>query len=521
MNLILKKLAFLCCMITVFICMVPLTSHAEEMPPEPGAVMNVTLDDLAGKKAGVLSGTPQDQMVLNNIKDSEVYYYNAFSDLALALDKGKIDYFINSTIGYRIMRETNPKLAFVPQSIRAFEIGTIFPMTQEGKELCDEFNQYIDQIRADGTLEELKDYWLYPGEWKTFDIPRSGPNGVLKFATCSSNKPFAMVLDGKYAGFDVALITGFCKANGYGLIIEDMDFAGILAGIASGKYNLAAGQIAWTAERAQSVLYSDTYCTQEMVPIVRASDFDVVAGKDESITKSSFWSSVKRSFVRTFVAQSRWRIILAGVGVTLVITFFGFLLANIFGALFCMMVLSKSKVLHIIADIYSRLMQGLPVVVILMLLYYIILGKTNLSGTAVACIGFGITSGAYLAQLFEGAIRSVDPGQWEATLALGFTKREAFFGIVFPQAFRKMLPGYFSQIISLMKGTAIVGYIAVVDLTKAGDIVRSSTYEAFFPLIAVAIIYFAFSNIILSASKLLQKKLAPKRMKSVAEGERS
>ena len=483
-----------------------------------GATDQVTLDDLAGKRAGVLTGTPQDQMVQDSVKDAKLNYYNTFADMALALNTGKIDFFVNSSISYYMMQETYPDLLYVDSVVRSFDIGTIFPKTEAGQQLCDQFNEYIAGIKEDGTLQELKDYWLFPKEWKNFDIPKKGANGTLKFGICSSNKPFAMLLNGSYAGFDVAIVAGFCQQYGYGLSIEDSDFAGLLAGITSGKYQLAASQIAWTAERAESVLYSDFYVDQDIVPIIKASDWGIAIEDDSTPESTSFLSSICNSFRRTFIEQARWKSILSGLATTLIITIFGFLLANVLGALFCAMNLSHHRFLHILADIYSRLMQGLPMVVILMLLYYVVLGKVDLSGTIVAIIGFGLVSGAYLAQIFYGSITAIDLGQWEGTLALGFTRQQAFRGIILPQAIRGMLPGYFSQLISLMKSTAIVGYIAVVDLTKAGDIVRSATYEAFFPLISVAIIYFLIASLLLSLLKIIQKKLTPKRIKFLENG---
>ena len=151
-------------------------------------------------------------------------------------------------------------------------------------------------------------------------------------------------------------------------------------------------------------------------------------------------------------------------------------------------------------------------VVILMILYYVIFGKSDISGVWVAILAFGMTSGASLARQFFGAITGVDRGQTEAALAMGFTKPEAFLGIVFPQAARIALSGYFSEIIGLMKGTAIVGYIAVIDLTKSGDLIRSSTYDAFFPLLTVAVVYFLISFGLLSLLKRIRKMLEPKRV---------
>ena len=157
--------------------------------------------------------------------------------------------------------------------------------------------------------------------------------------------------------------------------------------------------------------------------------------------------------------------------------------------------------------------------VILMMLYYIVFGKSDISNVLVAILGFGLVFGAYMAQLFEGGIGGVDKGQWEAALATGLTRRQTFFGIVLPQAIRTMLPGYFSNLISLMKGTAVVGYIAINDLTKVGDIIRSNTYEAIVPLVTIAIIYFIIACLLLWLMSLIKRRLAPKYVSKAAAQE--
>ena len=182
------------------------------------------------------------------------------------------------------------------------------------------------------------------------------------------------------------------------------------------------------------------------------------------------------------------------------------------------MSMSRSKGLRMISGIYSKLMQGLPIVVILMILYYIVFGKSSISNVVVAILGFGIVFGAYMAQLFEGGIGGVEKGQWEAALSTGLSKYQTFCGIVLPQAIRTMLPGYFSNLISLMKGTAVVGYIAVNDLTKVGDIIRSNTYEAIVPLVTIAIIYFVIACILLSLMNMIRRRLTSKRMRRPVGG---
>ncbi len=471
---------------------------------------------LEGKTAGVMTGTPQDAIIWAKLPDAEIQYFNSITDVALALEKNKIDFAALPTVNYYTLVQEYTNLGYLDVPFAVYDVGTVFAKTEQGDALRAKLNEYIASLKESGALEEKQNYWLYPHDWEAVDIPKTGENGTLTFATTSTLKPFSFKINNQHVGYEVDIIAGFCREYGYALKIEDIDFTGILGGITSGRYDLAAGQISWTEARAQSVNFSDPYYTQKFVPIVNADRFDspalvtVEQDSPDADTDSGYKTSFGRSIYRTLIQEDRWISVLHGLLVTLIITLAGFVLANLLGALFCAMAMSKSRILKILADIYSRLMQGLPVVVILMMLYYIVFGKSAVSNVVVAILGFGLVFGAYMAQLFEGGIRGVDVGQTEAALATGLTKYQAFCGIVLPQAVRSMLPGYFSNLISLMKGTAVVGYIAVKDLTKVGDIIRSNTYEAIVPLLSVALIYFIVAFLLLGVMKLLQKKLMPK-----------
>ena len=153
----------------------------------------------------------------------------------------------------------------------------------------------------------------------------------------------------------------------------------------------------------------------------------------------------------------------------------------------------------------------MPMVVLLMIMFYIVFARTSISGVWVAVIGFGMNFGAYVSEMIRTGILAVDKGQMEAALALGYTKPRAFMKIVLPQAARHFLPVFQGEFISLVKMTSVVGYIAIQDLTKAGDIIRSRTYEAFFPLIAIAIVYFVIAWLLTRVLVALQNRFDPKR----------
>jgi len=146
--------------------------------------------------------------------------------------------------------------------------------------------------------------------------------------------------------------------------------------------------------------------------------------------------------------------------------------------------------------------------VMLMILFYVVFASTGLSAMIVAIITFAFNMAAYSSEMFRTSIESVDPGQKEAGLSMGFTKVRTFIYIILPQAVRKVIPIYKGEVISLLKMTSIVGYIAVVDLTKASDIIRSRTFDAFFPLIVVAIIYFILSWLLGLGLDYINKKVS-------------
>ena len=167
----------------------------------------------------------------------------------------------------------------------------------------------------------------------------------------------------------------------------------------------------------------------------------------------------------------------------------------------------KMKILNAICQIYLTVIRGTPVVVQLMLIYYGIFASATVNKVAVAVMAFGINSGAYVAEIFRSGIMSIDNGQFEAGRSLGFNYRQTMIYIVMPQAFKNVLPALGNEFISLLKETSVSGYIALQDLTKGGDIIRSRTYDAFMPLIAVALIYLIVVLIFSKLVSLLERRL--------------
>ena len=223
-------------------------------------------------------------------------------------------------------------------------------------------------------------------------------------------------------------------------------------------------------------------------------------------------ASIKEDFYLNFIKDDRYLWLLDGLKTTLIITVFALIIGLIIGFLVAIIRSAHDKsgsfkVLNAICRVYLTVIRGTPVVVQLMIIYFIIFGSVDISKVLVAIIAFGINSGAYVAEIFRSGIMSIDNGQFEAGRSLGFNYAQTMMYIIMPQAFKNVLPTLCNEFISLLKETSVSGYIALQDLTKGGDIIRSRTYDAFMPLIAVALIYLAMVMIFTKLVSLLERRL--------------
>lgn len=222
--------------------------------------------------------------------------------------------------------------------------------------------------------------------------------------------------------------------------------------------------------------------------------------------------SLQDRFYLNFIKDDRWMYIVDGLKVTLLVTFFAVLIGIVIGFLVATVrstydKTGKLKILNILCQIYLTVIRGTPVVVQLLIIYFVIFGNVNIDKIPVAIMAFGFNSGAYVAEIFRSGIMSIDGGQFEAGRSLGFNYVQTMCYIIMPQAFKNVLPALGNEFIVLLKETSVAGYIALQDLTKAGDIIRSRTYDAFMPLIAVALIYLAMVLIFTKLVNMLERRL--------------
>ena len=217
-------------------------------------------------------------------------------------------------------------------------------------------------------------------------------------------------------------------------------------------------------------------------------------------------------FQRNFIADHRWRYLTNGLAVTLEVTFFAVLLGVVLGFSVALVreahrSTGKFRLLSAIGGVYLTVIRGTPVVVQLILIYFGIFASVRIPPILVAIIAFGINSGAYQAEIFRSGIEAVPRGQFEAGRSLGFSYWKTMWRIVMPQAIKNVIPTLANEFIVLLKETSVAGYVALNDLTKGGDIIRSRTYSPYLPMLAVALIYLCLVMIFSAGVKYLERRL--------------
>lgn len=458
-----------------------------------------SVDDIRQARIGVGLGTTHDQYVSKNMLEAEIIRIETEPDLFMALNQGKCDVIFADYVTYRFAHSEYPNMVEIPSNFPTDHYGVAF--NKENIELRDRFNQFLRRIKEDGTLKEIQDRWLLSGDTSTMPQMQNYTEGeLLRVGTSAVQFPFTFIKNQEFMGIDIEIARRFADEIKRPIEFQNISFGSLIASLQAGKSDMVLAGMFISEERKKNALFSDPYYDTHTAVITLNSNYAQAIGED------GFWQTLKESFKNNILAEKRYMMILEGLKVTVIISIFSILLGTLLGGLICYMRMSKNFWLRSIASAYISLMRGMPVLVLLMLMFYVFLAKLPINGEQVAILTFALNFSAYVSEMFRTAIQSVDRGQTEAGIALGFSPVKTFYHIVMPQAIKNVMPVYKGEMISLIKTTSIVGYIAVEDLTKMSDIIRSRTFDAFFPLIMVAILYFILAWIFGKALDLLNSK---------------
>jgi polar amino acid transport system substrate-binding protein len=469
-----------------------------------------TINDFKNKRIGVLLGSTHDTYALNNLQEATVFQYKTPPEIVLAVKTGKVDAAIYTTETLNEIFKKESSLEILGDTLFAVPVAMGF--NKKNSNLKDEFNKFLGEIKQNGVYDDMINRWIIEGKHEMPNVPSRKNNGVLTVGIVSDKGlPYAIVKDNRVIGLDIEFVERFAAYLGKELKLSDMEFGSLIIAAASNKIDMIASTLMITEERKKQVDFSEPY-TKLGASLFALKQIQVTESK--SFFEDTFIEDLAESFHSNIIQENRYLLILDGLQTTIIISILATIFGTILGGLICFMRMSKRSYLLIISKVYISILRGTPVLVVLMIIFYVVFASVDIDPVFVAVIAFGLNFAAYVSEMFRTGIESIDKGQTEAGIAIGFTKVKTFIYIILPQAVRRILPVYKGEMISLVKMTSIVGYIAVQDLTKASDIIRSRTFDAFFPLIMVAVLYFLISWLLMLSLGYIERKTNPKLSRS-------
>ena len=461
-------------------------------------------DEVAHGSIGTWPGSLAESLAKKKFPEAEMVYFETVADMAQNVRQGKVEAFaMNRLFVDELLSSGQTDLEVLGDAMGKTSFSFVFAKSPQGQRLCQEFNEFLAASRENGKLAEWQAKWLTGDEGSRVreKIELTGEKGTLSLVTNPAFPPLDYLQDNELSGYEPELLRHFCAAYGYDFKYTVASFETGMAGVSTGQFDMGLCAVEYQPERAEHYLFSERICEADCVLVVR-SDGDAGLGP---------LAALKKKFHDTFVRESRWKLFVSGLFTTVAITVFSVLFGTALGFGECLLYQEGQRQVNACLDLLSRLFAGMPIVVLLMVFYYIVFGRWGLSGTLVAIVAFSLLFGFSVFEMLKNATGNIHKGQWEGALALGFSQRQAFWQFIIPQAVRQAFPTYQAEIVGLLKSTAIVGYIAVQDLTKMADIVRAQTFDAFAPLIVITALYLIFVWLLQKITDGILHKLDPKQ----------
>lgn len=481
------------------------TAQKEETGQDKG-IQGV--DDLPGKNIGVQIGTTGDTYASDYEDDeagSKVTRFNKGADAVQALKQEKVDCVIIDEQPAKAFLEKNPELSILEEEFVIEDYAIC--ISKKNTELRDKINAALDTLQQEGTLANILANYI--GDDTKGTLPYvskenlARKNGTLTMATNVAFPPYEYYENGEAVGIDVDVARAIADELDMELVVSDMEFDSIIVAVQSGKADVGIAGMTVTEDRLKNIDFTDPYTTSNQVIMVKTGE-------------STYTTSFVNKFKQVFLEDARWKYIPRGLLNTVIITLFAGLLGIIIGFLFAIVRVYYERndekpawirVLNLLVKLYLTIFRGTPVMVQLLIVYYVIFASIKVNPLVAAVIAFGLNSAAYVAEAVRAGIMSIEIGQFEAGRSLGLTYGQTMTSIILPQAVKNALPTMLNEFIALLKESSIVGYIGLMDLTKAGDIIRSNTYEAMLPLCTVAVVYLLIVVILTSLVGKLERRL--------------
>ncbi len=504
-----KKLrCYFMCIAVIMLFVVTITGCGKQESESAKTLAITCVDDLEGKNIGVQIGTTGDIYASDYEGDeagTKITRFNKGTDAVQALKQGKVDCVIIDEQPALTFINKNSELSILEEEFALEEYAIC--VAKEKKELTSAINKALQKLKENGTLAQIiSNYIGDDTKGKTPYKSLEGTtreNGTLTMATNVAFPPYEYYENGVATGIDVDMAQAVADELGMELVVSDMEFDSIIIAVQSGKADIGVAGMTVTEDRLKNIDFTESYTTAKQVIIVNNG------GESEGL-------SLKEKFYQTFVEQGRWKYIPLGLFNTVIITLCAGIFGIILGFVFAIIRVAHDrnehrtaviKTLNTIAKIYLTVFRGTPMMVQLLIMYYVVFASVKVNPLIAAVLAFGLNSAAYVAEAVRAGIMSIEIGQFEAGRSLGFNYAQTMRYIILPQAVKNALPAMCNEFIALLKESSIVGYIGLMDLTKAGDIIRSNTYEALIPLCSVAVVYLLIVMVLTTGVSHLERRL--------------
>ena len=486
--------------------------------PHDEYVFGITrLNQLAGKRVGVLPFSFAAAQLDEKIPEAIPFYVNQERDLFYLLGTEKIDAFVISEPRAREHLPNYPQFIQIPEYITRVDYTFFFPADK--KAICEAFSRQIRAMKKNGMLKAIQNEWVSPANEKA-ELPQDfqdAPNGVLRMGVAIDREPFSYLRNEKLVGYDIETAQRAAAAMGYGVELVRIERDELEQAITEGRVDFGTSDISSKLTSSGKLVYTEPHYNGGLIAIVpdktKAKRVHMALIPQINFFLKEQWFSLRRSLWE----DNHMRQVFGGFKTTLILAVSAVFFGTILGIPLCMLRQSKRKAISIPADIVCALIYNIPILILLMGLYYVIFRRFGLRPLSAAIVIFILRFMASSCRLYMTTLDRIGGVQIDAARALCLRNLTFFRKVIFPQAAAHLAKPFREEIIRLVELTTVVGYISVWDLTKVVDWIRGRTYESFFPIAFATLLYFILSFSLIAVISFISKKFEASLRKQKAE----
>ena len=475
------KRALLIFMMLLFSSLV-LTScgEKEEKKKSPESVQDFSDGEL---KIGVVSGYYFGAEIKKLYPNAKIVDYYTREDAFKGLSIGEVDGFADDEPVLRARIRGDESIRMAQGYIEESEYSFIFQKSEKGERYSTEFSEYVEELKSDGELSALDEKWFGKGtENKTSEDYSALPdtNGKLTIAYEGNGIPFAYTSRDRAVGYDVDIAIGFCKKYGYGLEIVKTDFPDVMSGIKEGRYDAGIGGVTITESRKEDYCFGATVYEGGISICVR--------NDSEELEGGGAYDSFVRSFEKTFIERDRYKLFFKGIFTTLLITLVSVIFGTVLGIILYIYSKRGNRLVVFLIRLLTGLVHAVPVVMILMLIYFSFYNHMSIGGILASQSAFIIYFADEIYRMIVKNAKARKDDKLQEDYRLEYIDTREFFEILFKRK-AMVVEDYKERIITLIKMTAVVGYVSTQDMTSVLNTIRMESMETMMPVIATTLCY--------------------------------